>query len=263
MLMDFLRYTLISFFLIYGLCACKKVASNGSSRYQLAYADSVFYISDQPTDITVAPLDPKQGSYFSFPDGLELDSHTGLINVSKSEAGLRYRIDFKGVNGDLSSTYLVISGINFPDHYYRLENADSVAFPVYNADPAKPLPNAQFDEDKVVSGSGCSIKTDNGQINLSQSIKNGLFGKNPQTNTRKDFELKYRLGDKSGKALNKIKVLIYYYEHPADVPADLTQTVQEHQAMTIKPDNTTVVTGAVSLAAKPRPPCIVIIAHNN
>jgi hypothetical protein len=243
--------------------SCKKADTvMDGSVSGLSYGDSIFYVSGQSTDLQVGPIHPAAGSYSSFPEGLELDPSSGVINVTRSEAGMRYRISFKSTAGDTSNAYVVISGINFPDKYYRLANADSIAFPVYNADPSRPVPAGIFDEDKIANSSGCAMRTNNGQINLKESIRNGLFGSTPKNDTRKDFEVKYRLDDKSGKALNKIKILLYYYDSMADVPQDLQQTVREHQAMTFQPDNTPIVNMPIaSIAAKPRPPCIIVIGH--
>jgi hypothetical protein len=256
---------LLSLSLFIVTVSCKKGDSTidppAVTTFTLSYGDSVFYIKNQSSDYIVSPLNARAGTYTAFPEGLEIDKSSGAINVSKSEKGMRYRVTFKSPSGDSSSAFIVISGINFIDKYYRLSEADSVAFPVYNADPSKNLPSASFDEDKVAGNSGCAIKTNNGQINLRESIRNGIFGSTPRNNTRKDFEVKYRLDDKSGKALNSIKILIYYYDTMNDVPQDLVQTVNDHLAMTIQPNNTTIGNSLIKEAAKPRPPCIVIIAH--
>lgn len=252
----------LSGMLVLAAASCKKNEGLAQQMYQLSYGDSIFYLKNQSLDYMVSPVHSQEGTYTSFPDGLELDKNSGVINVSKSEAGMRYRIRFTSASGDSSTTFVVISGINFPDKYYFLSKQDSIAFPVYNADASKTMPSGIFDEDSLANNSGCAMKTINGQINLAESIRRGLFGATPQNDVRKDFEIKYRLNDKSGKALNKIKVLLYYYDSMNDVPPDLKTTVAEHLAMTFQPDNTPVNNSLSSISAtKPRPPCIVIIAH--
>jgi hypothetical protein len=243
--------------------SCKKSDVSQSASSQLSYGDSIFYIQNQTNDVIVSPVNPKTGIYSSFPQGLVIEPTTGVINVSQSESGIKYRINFQGQSGDSSTTYVIISGINFPDHYYRIESADTMALPVYNANPANVIPTGSFDDDHVANNSGCAIKTDDGKIDLAESIRNGLFGDTPKNNTRKDFEVKYRLDDRSGKAQNKIKIQIYYYDRMSDVPQSLQQTVQDHQAMTILPNNSTISSGTIAASAKPRPPCIVVIGHNN
>ncbi|HEV7621026.1 MAG TPA: hypothetical protein VGO09_04800 [Flavisolibacter sp.] len=244
--------------------ACKKSDTISNAQppvFKISYGDSVFYINSQATDYLVNPVNGKPGSFTSFPEGLAIDKTTGTINVSKSEAGMRYRINFLSSAGDTSSTYIVISGINFPDKYYFLANSDSIAFPVYNADPSLNLPSGSFDEDKSANKSGCAMKTINGQINLTESLRNGLFGNNPQNNTKKGFDVLYRLNDKSGNSLNKISILIYYFNTMNDVTPDLAQTVIDHQIMTLQPNHAPIANGLIQAASKPRPPCIVIIGH--
>lgn len=256
------------------LISCKKTITDQSitqpppivpppagDSFQLSYGDSIFYLSATEDTVIVNPIESKIGKYFSFPEGLEIDSATGAINIGESEAGMRYRVTYKNAAGDSSNAYIVISGINFPDKYYYVDQNDTMAFPVYNADPAKELPKGNFDEDRVANNSGCAMRTTNGQINLTESIRNGLFGDTPKNDTRKDFEVRYSLDDKSGKAGNKIKILLYYYDKSSDVPADLTQTVKDHQAMTLLPNNSPISNNLISAAAKPRPPCIIVIAH--
>jgi hypothetical protein len=251
--------------LAFALVACDKNDANDTTATpgtQLSYGDSVFYVKEQSSDFLVSPVRTASGTYTAFPEGLEINPSTGVINVSQSEAGMRYRITFRSVQGDTSNAFVVISGINFPDKYYRLADADSIAFPVYNADPSRAVPSGIFDEDKVANNSGCAMRTNNGQINLKESIRNGLFGSTPKNDTRKDFEVKYRLDDRSGKAQNKIKILLYYYDTMADVPADLQQTVRDHLAMTLQPDNTPMLNAPIATrTAKPRPPCIIVIGH--
>lgn len=246
-------------------CSKSEVPRNPiTEAYRLSYGDSIFYISSQSGDVLASPVNAKKGSFSAFPEGLVINNATGAINVSQSESGMRYRVTYKGEAGDSSSTYMVISGINFPDKYYRMENADTIAFPVYNSSASRQLPAGSFDDDKVANNAGCAMRTTNGQINLAESIRRGLFGNTPKNDTRKDFEIKYRLDDKSGKAQNKIKVLLYYYDRMSDVPADLQQTVQEHLTMTLRIKEDAPVNGRVasSLASRPRPPCIIIIGHN-
>ncbi|HEV7620776.1 MAG TPA: hypothetical protein VGO09_03535 [Flavisolibacter sp.] len=251
----------LAIYLVFAIISCKKSETIQNKPYQLSYGDSVFYISNQPQDILASPVNGLPGTFTAFPDGLVIDPASGVINISQSEAGMKYRVTYKGSSGDSSNAFVVVSGINFPDKFYYIQSSDTLAFPVYNADPNKILPSGSFDDDRVANNSGCAMKTTNGQINLTESIRNGLFGSTPKNDTRKDFDVKYRLDDKSGKASNKIKILIYYYDHMSDVPTTLVQTVQDHQAMTFQPNNVPLSLSLVK-TAKPRPPCIVIIGHN-
>src|SRR6185369_9020841 len=87
-----------------------------------------------------------------------------------------------------------------------------------------------FDEGNGANSGGCSVKTVNGQINLAQTVRNGVFGTVPQNDAKQEFDIIYRLNDQSSNAKNKIKVKVYYYATMNDVAADLLQTLQERES---------------------------------
>lgn len=251
--------------------ACKK-DSTSTKPYQLSYGDSILFLKNQSTDYIVYPTEQRAGQYFGFPDGIEIDGATGAINVSKSETGLRYRITYVSPQGDTSKTVVVISGINFLDKFHHLSQGDSIAFPVYNASIERVLPvnGSNFDDGNLANSGGCSVKTVNGQINLSQTVRNGVFGAIPQNDAKQEFDIYYRLNDNSEKALNKIRVKIYYYNTMNDVAPDLLQTLQDRSndgvflgtsSNQIPTDPSTLRTQSTLRAAKPRPPCVIIIAN--
>lgn len=240
--------------------SCEK-NPNSNEPYTLSYGDSILFLRPSSGDYIVYPTTPGNGLYEGFPEGIEIDDNTGAINVSKSETGLRYKITHTAADGTKTNTMVVISGINFADKFYRLSQQDSVAFPVYNADRARVLPitGSIFDEGGLANGSGCSVKTANGQINLAESIRNGLFGSNPTNDDRKDVEIVYRLNDGSGKAVNKLKVRLYYYTSMSTVAPDLLQTLQDRETDGVFLRGVSM--QSVARAAKPRPPCVIIIAN--
>ena len=252
--------------------SCNKDSMTSSSQYKLSYGDSILYLRNQASDYIVFPTQQKSGQYFGFPDGIDIDQVTGAINVSRSETGLRYRITYVSPQGDSSSTMVVVSGINFLDKFHHLSQGDSIAFPIYNAsiDRIVPVNGSSFDEGNTANSGGCSVKTVNGQINLAQTVRNGVFGTIPQNDAHQEFDILYRLNDNSSKALNKIRVKIYYYQTMNDVAPDLLQTLQDRSndgvflgtSYTSLPNNSsTLRTQAVAKAAKPRPPCVIIIAN--
>ena len=252
--------------------SCKKDNMTQSKPYQLSYGDSILYLRDQATDYIVYPTEQKAGQYFGFPDGIDIDQVSGAINVSKSETGLRYRITYVSPQGDTSKTMIVISGINFLDKFHHLSQGDSVALPIYNAsiDKILPVSGSSFDEGNNANSGGCSVRTNNGQINLSQTVRNGVFGATPQNNANKEFDIYYRLNDNSSKALNKIRVKMYYYNTMNDVAPDLLQTLQDRSNdgvflgtsyQPIPANSSTMSPRGIAKAAKPRPPCVIIIAN--
>lgn len=238
--------------------SCNKGSDQPGAPYSLSYGDSIIYLKAQSTDYIVYPTEHRAGTYSGFPEGIEIDDNTSAINVSKSETGLRYRITHTAPDGTETKTIVVLSGINFPDKFYHLSQNDSVAFPVYNASALRILPvnGSTFDEGNGANSGGCSVQTINGQINLAQSVRNGIFGNTPQNDVRKDFDIAYRLNDESGKTLNKLKVRLYYYETMADVAPDLLETLQDRadQGVFLR------IAGTARIA-KPRPPCVIIINH--
>ena len=143
--------------------------------------------------------------------------------------------------------------------------------PVYNANPANavPISGSSFDENNNANSGGCSVETINGQINLAETVRNGIFGSIPQNDVRKDFDIEYRLNDQSGKALNKLRVRLYWYDSIADVPADLWETLNDRQNQGVFlqanqsdfPTSGTARSTTTSAIAKPRPPCIILIGQ--
>jgi hypothetical protein len=256
--------------LIFLLTACQKNADPAS--YTPSYGDSILYLKASATDYIVYPTTtPAGGSFTGFPEGIEIDDRTGAINVTKSETGLRYRITYTAGNGDTSSTLVVLSGITFLDKFYHLSQHDSIAFPVYNASVGRsvPLNGSAFDDGNVANSGGCAMRTTNGQINLAESVRNGIFGNSPQNDVRKDFDILYKLNDGSHLSENKLKVRMYYYATMNDVAPDLLQTLTDRISQGVflglnpsfnLPGETARGT-ATSGIARPRPPCIIIVGQ--
>ena len=146
-----------------------------------------------------------------------------------------------------------------------------MAFPIYNGNAGNSLPlsGSSFDDNNNANSGGCSVKTTNGQINLAQTVRNGIFGAIPQNDAKQEFEIVYKLNDESGKAQNKIKVKLYYYNTMADVAPDLLQTLNDRQSQGVfigmsnstGGNATTARTNSVSALAKPRPPCVIIVGQ--
>lgn len=256
--------------------ACNKSTDNANSTYKLSYGDSILYLKTQSSDYIVHPTSYRAGRYSGFPDEIEIDETTGAINVSKSETGLRYRITHESPNGDITTTMIVISGITYFDRYYNLSNGDSIVSPVYNADINRPVPlkGSIFDSGNTANSGGCSVKTTDGKINLAESMRLGIFGNSPSNDDKKEFDIEYKLNDNSGKATNKIRVKLYFYNTMADVAPDLLETLQERtdQGVFLQANNNNPFgnfngnarPGTPNLTAgvaKPRPPCIIIIGQ--
>lgn len=246
--------------------ACSKSSGttdpNPVPGYKLSYGDSILYLQPSAGDYIVNPVTAKPGTYSGFPDGIEIDATTGAINVSKSETGLRYRITHTAPDGTKTETMVVLSGITFKDKFYHFSTGDTIAPPVYNADASRVLPitGSNFDEGNTANGGGCSVRTDNGKINLAESIRLGVFGNNPPRNDdQKEIEIKYRVNDGSNKSLNKLKVKLYWYNTMADVPQYLWDILNDRttQGVFLKGSGT----DRTEQVAKPRPPCIILVGQ--
>lgn len=236
--------------------ACEKNIP-GSRAQQNLYRETILYLKPGTTDHIVYPSLKKRGTWSSFPFGLSLDEQTGAINVSKSETGLRYMVFLDGEDGYTDSTAIVISGIDYLDHYYHLAKGDSIAHPLYNASSTGTLPGSSFDVSQEASTHGLQLVPATGTINLAASVRNGIFGAQPVNNSKKDIFITYRLNDASDKALNTIAVRFYYYTTAKEVPDYLRALLAEREAAY------NLVTGVRSFPkkVKPRPPCVIIIAH--
>lgn len=252
-----------------GFFSCTKSNSTSQPVYQVKYADSILYLKNQANDYIVLPVGAPAGTYSAFPEGIEIDDNTGAINVTRSETGLRYRITYTSPEGETSSTLVVISGLQFEDKFYHLSLNDTIASPIYNNNPANAVPvnGSIFDDGNGANTSGCSVRTNNGQIVLSQTVLNGLFGNPPTDDAKKEIDILYRLNDQSDKALNKIRVKLYYYSSMSTVAADLLQTLQDRQesGVFLKPGNGIFPTAYPNYLArrtsKPRPPCVVVVGQ--
>ena len=243
------------------LFSCNKGANDQTGPYKLSYGDSILYLRPSAGDYIVYPASTRPGTYSGFPEGIEIDDQTGAINVSESETGLRYRITHTAPDGAKTETMVVLSGITFKDHFYYFSAGDSIALPIYNASASRTLPlsGSSFDEGNLANGGGCSVKTDNGKINLAETIRNGVFGSPPRNDAQQTFEIKYRVNDGSGKSLNKLKVLLYWYNTINDVPQYVWDILNDHTSQGVFLKNGMVF--RPEQAAKPRPPCVIIIAN--
>lgn len=257
--------------------SCQKNDGTGAGNivppdFKLSYGDSIFFLHNQATDYIITPTQSVAGTYDGFPEGIEIDTKTGAINVSKCETGLRYRITFKPDGAtDSFSTVILISGINFLDGFYKLTTADSILAPIYNAKNSNPIPGTNngsvFDEGSNCNGAGCKVDVSNGTINLAETVRNGVFGTTPSNNDRHEFQMNYRINDKSDKALNTLKVKLYYFDSINDVTQEVYDIITSREGTVFRQTSSDNLTAAnyrpfgTNKPSKPRPPCIFILAR--
>jgi hypothetical protein len=242
-----------------------------------SYGDSIVYL--KPTsggDYFVNPTNNHgvEGTYLSWPEGLKINRSTGAIDLSQSETGVRYNIAFikKGTT-DTCVSQLIVGGLTYMDGIYVLDQHDTLAKPIFNANPfASPVCDNSGDNDypdnngngnnkcafdndspgKRANDQKLRVRTISGIINLKRSVEDGLFGKKPKNGDAKRVQIKYSLNDASQKASQKIAVQVIYYDRLSDVPTSLKQEVTRKRNDLF---NYHIVNG------RPRPPLLIIAGY--
>jgi hypothetical protein len=264
----------LSIIAIYGLaCTKENTATNTSINNSsvnnavamspcdsFAYADTIFYPAELPNDYIVKPKYKLTGTFGAYPDGLEINTNNGNIDITESETGLKYLVWYVPFGRqDTCKKFITVSGINYVDSVFILTSTDpGIVKPVYNATLLKPTDcngNCEFDDgnddddgdgfaDEPLAGQevipqGVAMDKLNGNFNLKKSLKNGALGINPQNGAVKTFRLNYRISDKSSRALNKIRFRLYYYKTKADIPATLLKQIQAKKKLVLFNDTDT------------------------
>jgi hypothetical protein len=237
------------------------------------YGDSIIYLQPVNGQYAVSPVNNNgiKGTYLSWPEGLNINKNTGVLNVSKSETGVRYLVGFvKDGAHDTCVSQLILGGITYLDSIYVIGNNDTLVKPIFNANPlTTPVCDASDDSDYPdnngngnnkcsfdddVKGSKANdqklrVRTKSGFINLKKSLADGLFGPNVKNGDSKTIKIVYSLNDNSKKAQQQISVQVIYYDKVTSIPAALKNEVLYKRAdmMSFK-----IVNG------KPRPPLLII-----
>ncbi len=240
----------------------------------LSYANDILFTQENNASVLAKPIkNPGTGNYSSFPDGLVIDEKTGEINLNKSETGLKYKVTFVSDNTkDTASTLVTVAGINYDDGIYNLSLGDSIAKPFYNANHNLKLPEQGniFDEDGGCKKAGIIIDNKNAIINLAQSVRNQAI----DTGATEEVKLAYRINDDSKRALNNLRVKIYFYRNSQEIPKYLSELLKERKT-TILNENITnaasvqtnfitaskLPTTLLQRQARPRPPCIIVVSR--
>ncbi|HEY4156109.1 MAG TPA: hypothetical protein VGM24_11795 [Puia sp.] len=236
--------------------------------YSPDYGDSIVFT--QPTngsDYIIYPVNNSgiAGTYFSWPGGLVLNSHTGAINMTKSETGARYAVGFvKSGTTDTCLTQLIVGGAAYMDSVYVLGDNQTTAAPYYNADPYAPPvctgssggQGCQFDYNNHAKNQGVVIDQHTGIINLQQTMKNSLFGLLPIDGTTINTVVYYKLNDNSNSAPQQIGLKLMFYNKKSDIPPSLLASVVDNLLNVLQ--NLLISKGSSS----PRPPLIIITRYN-
>lgn len=237
------------------------------------YADSIFYVRDQPSDYIVSPVTAAQGTYGASPYGLSINPSTGAINISKSETGLKYQVFYvQSGTADTCMFDLTISGLDYLSSVHILSKNDTLLRPIYrgiaNSTALSQSGNVYTVESLVdnvgsllsllLKNLGIDISPLSAAIDLKNTVKNGTFGLIPINGASRIVRLNYRIDDASKKALNHIDLKLIYYSKLSDVPASLLNKINAQNAREgTKPAKATRAFSEES--RKPRPPEIIIV----
>jgi hypothetical protein len=267
----------------------------------LSYGDSLFSASVVGSEKRIFPtIKPSQpGRFVASLPGLDLDSITGRINVSKSESGLRYQVYYLSPTNELiASTSVTIAGIDYQDRIYDLSSPapeDQFALPIFNMTQGLPLPCSngdpgaicRFDETDIngdnipdyigANNSKLIIDTLTGVIDLKNSLAAGVFGPVPPgvspsilNGRKKDVMIYYRLNDGTTRTLKKITVRLVYFQSKALIPESMQLEIDSrNQRYLLQPGSASssgstgddLLTLAYYYYSTPkRPPLIVIVS---
>jgi hypothetical protein len=261
---------------------------------ELSYGDSVFQASVTGIEYRILPVRrPSQPGYFiANLAGLDLDSATGKINLSRSESGLRYQVYYVSIDKELiAQTSVTISGIDYQDRVYDLSSGaaeDQFAIPMYDMTPGLPLPCGngsicRFDETDIngdnisdyfgANNSKLFVDTLTGVIDLKKSLEAGIFGTVPPganlsflNRRKKDVTIYYRLGDDNCRTLKKITVRLIYFQSKALIPESMQLEIDSrNQRYLLQPGSAAssdddLLNLAYYYSTPKRPPLIVIVS---
>jgi hypothetical protein len=232
------------------------------------YGDSIVY--PQPAssnDYYVYPQNNQglMGTYLSWPDGLNINSGTGAINLTRSETGQRYSIAFvKNGTTDTCMSQLIVAGAAYMDSVYVLSQSDTTARPYFNANPyvlspcqgsSGPGSGCQFDYNNYAHDQGIEIDQKTGFIDLRKTMQQSPFGLIPLNGTTVYTTIYYKLNDNSNYAAQKIQLKMMYYNHKSDIPPNLLTTVTNNLLNTLN-------NLLISKGPSTRPPLIIIVREN-
>jgi hypothetical protein len=254
------------------------------------YGDSVLFVQGaEESSYLFHPVNQLgTGIFVSWPAGLSLDPHTGVIDVSKSEPGSLYRVGFiSATTGDTAYRQLIVPGFAYRDGIYFVNGSDSLLQPFYFAGNPAVASGSETTSAASVSLAGIfdepgpsglraqdlqlNVNTNSGVINLKNSIQAGLFGPMPQNGDIRQVDIYYRVNDNSHMSLQRTSVIVHYYNTLGDVPEALIGICQANQQVaTVNSTGSSLLTGSTSqtivfdtkpISSSPsaRPPHIVVV----
>ena len=231
------------------------------------YGDTLIFPQPATGEDTIAPMNsPGPGQYFAWPAGMSLNHQTGVIDLTQSQAGMRYAVGFvpAGTKDTCIST-LIIGGAAYYDSLMVMGDGDTLSAPYFNASAGLAnvcsTPGAcSFDYDGQAAKKGVFIDPSTGIIQIFPTLNGkgklkGLFGAVPKNGSTSVVNIDYRLNDGSHNAPQHIQVKIEYYETVSQIPPGQLNILQ---GQTLNAENNRLLT----MSRNPRPPVIIIVRRN-
>ncbi|MFI5156225.1 MAG: hypothetical protein ACHQEM_08565 [Chitinophagales bacterium] len=235
------------------------------------YGDSIIYA--QPVsglqDYIVKPLNnPGSGRYFSWPQGLMLNTATGAIDVTQSASGQRYSLGFvKDGTSDTCMQTLIIGGAAYTDSVYVLSKNQNTAIPYFDANPNNVSvcpsgsgtsggPVCNWDLNGLAKLQNIRIDNHTGIIDLAKTLSDGAFGIIPLNGTTIQVDIYYTLVDNSNQAMQHTPVKLIYYDHKSSIPQSLLDQINSKRTNIL--DQVLILLGG-----NPKPPLIIITRDEN
>jgi hypothetical protein len=236
--------------------------------YSPDYGDSIIYpqTASGNNDYIVTPVNnPGPGTYMSWPEGLAINSSTGAIDVTQSDAGERFDIGFvKNGTTDTCITSLIIGGVSYMDSVYVFGNNESQVYPYYDANPYSAFVcgwgstapgSCKFDVTGSAKNMKVAVDSNNGWIDLQKTLDNGAFGPLPFDGEQISPIIYYQLNNAGNMTLQHIQVnLVYYYSKSQISPSLLN-------SLNIKLNNS-LQDILIVKSGSSRPPIIIITRVN-
>jgi hypothetical protein len=232
------------------------------------YGDTIIYLQPSGQDYIVAPLNrPDSGKYFAWPQGMDINTNTGAINVSKSSTGLRYNIGYvKNGTTDTCLQKLIIAGASYADSVYVLANNETLAKPYFNANPylasicngggSPGVPSCAFDITGQLNRQRIAVDKNTGVIDLKKSLYQGVFGLIPLDGTTVNTTMYYQLNDNSNMAVQAIPIQLVFYNRKSNVPPSLLSDIGYKLNQIL--NNLLLINTTGRASGNPRPPIIIV-----
>ena len=212
----------------------KKDENPGLTECDLRYADTLFFPNGGGTQL-IRPVGDFEdsnnflGRFSVWPQGLDIDPATGVINVDVSEPGLTYQVTFTSKDDStVCRTTVAIAGLDYRDVILDFDATVDTDNPVVNQflDVGTAVaPVANFD----LSNSGIELFSRDDGLALANEAQVGtidvretLRNVNAKSGASYEFTVQYSYLPPEGESISsEVELLIYYFETVDEIPPSL------------------------------------------